>query len=189
MIAVVGSAATVLVLAVRRGGPERRRALALGCFLVGALLVILAVGYGRAALVPTEGLPDRYVLLAVPVLLSAWFAWELFGPARWRRGAQLGLLVAVVALVPLNTRWGYEWRDWYSAEMNAVECDIAAGRSRDELVERHGDFLMHWSPEHLSWSIDLLREERIGPFAEVQSDSGTGAADPAACAILDTPSG
>jgi hypothetical protein len=167
---VLGSAVVVLTLAIRRGGPDRPRAIALTCFLGGCLVVGLAVGYGRAALVPSQGLPDRYALLAAPTLFVAWFAWELFGPARVRRVVQGVLLASVLLLLPLNVREGHEWRDWYTNGMRSVERDIRAGASRDEIVARHRDFLMHWDEKQLARDIDLLRKDGTGPFADVPED-------------------
>jgi hypothetical protein len=162
------SAVFLLVRALRGGGPQQRRALAVAFFLGGMVLTALAIGYGRAALVPTEGLADRYALVMTPALLAAWFAWQLFGSPRLRVVVQGGLLVFAVLLLPLNVQRGYEWRDWYTQGMDAVERDIAAGMPREDLVRRHHDFLMHWNPELLSVRIELLRREGIGPFADLE---------------------
>jgi hypothetical protein len=167
MAAVLGSAALLIVLAVRRGGPDRPRALALGCFFGGCLVVSLAVGYGRAALVPTQGFPDRYALLAVPGFFASWFAWQLCGPAEVRRVVHGVLLAAVVLILPLNVRAGHEWRDWYRHGMRSVESDIRDGRSAEEIAARHSDFLMHWDQEQLARDIEMLRAQHVGPFADV----------------------
>lgn len=167
VVAFLGSAVVLLLYGVRRGGTDRRRAFVLLLFLVGAGATALAVGYGRAALVPTEGLADRYVLVTVPALLAAWMAWQLFGPARTRTFVQAGLLAVVVLLLPLNTARGYEWRDWYTEGMDAVERDLVAGASIDEMVERHSDFLMHWNDDALADRMAMLQREGIGPFARL----------------------
>ena len=165
MALLLASAAVVLVLAMARGD-QRRRAVALGCFFGGAVVLELLVGYGRAGLVRTEGLPDRYALLAAPALFAAWFAWQLFGPSRWATAVHLTLLLTVLLLLPGNVGKGHEWRDWYTSGMRGVERDIDAGATPNEIAARHGDFLMHWNHEYLARSIELLRKERIGPFAE-----------------------
>jgi hypothetical protein len=169
--AVLGSAVFVLVRALQRNDAERPRALAVGFLTAGTGLTALAIGYGRAALVPVEGLPDRYVLAAAPALIAAWFAWALFGPSRLRVVVQGGFLVAALLLLPLNVQKGYEWRDWYTDGMDAVERDIGAGMPREELARRHHGFLMHWDAELLSWRMELLRQERIGPFADLEPSS------------------
>ena len=95
------------------------------------------------------------------------FIWLLFGPAAARRIVHGALLVAVALALPLNVETGHEWRDWYTSGMRAVERDIAAGATRDELVARHGDFLLHWDDDLLARNIDRLREEKVGPFGRV----------------------
>jgi hypothetical protein len=106
----------------------------------------------------------------VPGLLAAWFAWELFGPARARRLMHVGLVTAVVLLLPLNVVKGYGWRAWYTAGVAAVERDIAAGVTAETLAHRHHRFLMHWDEEGLVQRIDMLRRSGIGPFAGVRAD-------------------
>ncbi|MGH8984327.1 MAG: hypothetical protein ACRDY6_10705 [Acidimicrobiia bacterium] len=167
-VVVLGSAAFVLVRALQRSGVQQPRVLAVGFFAAGTGLTALAIGYGRAALVPTEGLPDRYALAAAPALIAAWFAWALFGPSRLRVVVQGGFLVAVMLLLPLNVQKGYDWRDWYTDGMDAVERDIDAGMPREELARRHHGFLMHWNAELLSWRMELLRREEIGPLADLE---------------------
>ncbi len=169
--AFLGSAVVVLVRAVRHGGDQRGRALALLCLLGGTGLTALAVAYGRAALVPSEGLPDRYVMVTLPALLVAWFAWELFGPARARRVVHALVLGFVVVLVPLNTAQGYGWRDWQTAGMEQVEADLRAGVPLQAMVERHDDFLMHWDDEALADRMAMLQRAGIGPFAQLRTEA------------------
>jgi hypothetical protein len=87
-----------------------------------------------------------------------------------RRVVQGALLASVLVLLPLNVREGHEWRDWYTNGMRSVEHDIDAGMSRDEIVTRNRDFLMHWDEEQLARNIDLLREKGIGPFDDVPDE-------------------
>ncbi len=165
---VLGAVLVVLVRALRERGGDRRAALALLALLGGTLLTAGAVGYGRAALVPTEGLPHRYVIVTVPILVVAWFAWHLFGPARIRFAAQAGLLAVVLVLVPLNADKGYQFRDWYDTGMTAVEQDLVSGTPVDVMVARHSDFLMHWNDDALAARMRMLHDEGIGPFADLE---------------------
>jgi len=148
--------------------------LALAFLFAGSLGLAVAVGYGRAALVPTAGLPDRYSIVTVPILICVFFVWQLHGSTLI--GSRVlgtpvigpavlaGMALASLAVLPANVAAGYGWRDWYVTGMQAVERDLAAGVSTDELVARHSDFLMHWNPEQLGRSIALLRSSDIGPF-------------------------
>ena len=165
--AVLVPAAVVVLRAVRRPGPDRRRAVAFACFLGGVALTAAAVAYGRAALVPTEGLAQRYVIVTMPALLGAWFAVQRFGTGGVRRFVQVTLLVGTVVLLPLNWSRGYEWRDWYVGEMEAVERDLSAGVTSEVLARRHGDFLMHWDNDELTRRLELLRREGDGPVSRL----------------------
>jgi hypothetical protein len=167
--AVLLPAAVVLLRAVRRPGSARRPALVLGLFLLGVVATAGAVAYGRAALVPTEGLADRYVIVTVPALIGAWFVVQRLGPSGVRRLVQGLVLAGAVLLLPVNWDRGYSWRDWYVGEMRAVERDIEAGASAEELADRHGDFLMHWDHDELVRRIELLREAGIGPIGDVHA--------------------
>lgn len=165
-VGALASAIAVVVRTLRRqGDPERSTALAVAAFLAGMAALAGAVGWGRAAYVPTTGLPDRYAVLAVPLLCCIYLAWVRLGPPPLASWAQAGLLATMVVLLPVNVAEGHRWRDWYTTGMESVERDIDAGASRDEMVARHGDFLLHWDDDKLARRIDLLREKGIGPFA------------------------
>jgi hypothetical protein len=165
--AVAIPAVVALVRAVRRPGPARRPAVALGLVLAGVVATAGAVAYGRAALVPTEGLADRYVIITVPAIIGAWFVVQRFGAAGVRRLVQGLVLAGAVVLLPLNWQQGYEWRDWYVGEMESVERDLDAGVNAEELADRHGDFLMHWDRDELVRRIELLRDADIGAIGRV----------------------
>ncbi len=165
--AVLVPAVVLLVRAVRRPGPDRRPALALGLLIGGMAATAGAVAYGRAALVPTEGLADRYVIITVPAVVAAWFVVQRFGAAGVRRLVQGLVLVGAVVLLPVNWQQGYEWRDWYVGEMRAVERDLDAGVTAEELADRHGEFLMHWDQGELVRRIELLRDAGVGPIGDV----------------------
>jgi hypothetical protein len=157
------------------GGPwadERERALGLLCFAGGTAVLTLAMGWGRAAYVPTAGIPDRYALFAAPALCAAYFVWQLYGPPIASRAAQAGLLVVALAVLPGNVREGLSWRDWYVGGAAAVERDVAAGVPRLEIARRHRQFLLHWNEGMLAERIAMLRDAGIGPFARVRERQG-----------------
>jgi hypothetical protein len=146
----------------------------LGILFFGNLAVFaLAMGWGRAGLVPQEGLPIRYVLLAVPALCTAFFVWQLYGPAKLRIVVHLGLFLAVSLLLPLNMTLGLSWGEWYRNGMNAVEQDILAGTPRTILAKKHRDFLIHWWDEkRLAMSMKMLYDAEIEPFAKMRENHG-----------------
>ena len=150
-------------------GPDRIRAFGVTSFLGGMVVLALAIGWGRAAgMVETNVLPDRYALLAVPALLAAYLALELYAPRNWGAAGQAALAAGFVLLIPVNTEAGFRWRDWYVAGMQRVENDLADGVPRDALASRHRGFLLHWNEELLRNDLALLRDAGIGPFGRLR---------------------
>jgi hypothetical protein len=141
-------------------------------FLFGVGIAILAagVGYGRAGLVATAGMPARYALISVPMLCWAYFVWELYGTPIWRRGATALLAILLFVLLPLNAHYGLEWADYYRDGMNAFERDARDAMPLSVLCNRHQGFLMHWDGAALCEGMSLLRRESIGPFATIAPD-------------------
>ncbi|MDQ4142416.1 MAG: hypothetical protein M3198_01520 [Actinomycetota bacterium] len=162
----------ILLLTVIRSQPAKRSR-AIGLLLVLASVGVMAIGIGRGrGAVPDAHIPIRYVLLALPALLTAYFAAELYASRTHRRTLQGGLLAIVLLLLPLNIRSGLEWRDWYLDGMDRVLQDVEAGVPRSELAERHRAFLLHWDVERLKASIGMLQEAGIGPFAQLPDETG-----------------
>ncbi len=166
-IAVLSCTALLLLSAARSRPPDRPRALGLLLVLAGVLVTAIAVGRGRATL-PHANIPGRYVLLAVPALLTAYFAWELYGSARLHRAVPTTLFGVVLLMLPLNIHAGFQWRDWYLTGMDAVERDVQSGLPIPALAERHQSFLLHWSLDTLKANMNMLREAEIGPFRDVR---------------------
>ena len=163
------SAILVGVAVLSHQGLERQRAWGLLLFSGNLALFSLAMGYGRAGLVPIlGGLPPRYVHLAVPPFLTAFFVWELYGLPKLRTAFQRGLLVLMCLLLPLNMMVGFqEWGKWYRQGMSAVEQDMLAGTPYDVLALTHRNFLIPWWNENeLAGSMQMLQDGGIGPFAQ-----------------------
>ena len=183
--AVLGTAAvllpTLFVLArsaARLRGLEQRRALGLVAFAVACAGLALAMGWGRAGLVPEVGMPARYALLSAPTLAATYFVWELYGPVRLRSGIALLLLIVTAALVPLNTRIGFGWRNWYVGGMDAVERDLQADVPLGVMAERHRAFLLHWDQAKLEAGMRMLRAAGLGPFGPSRALPSEQAAPP-----------
>jgi len=158
----------------RHKGLERHRALGMLVFFSILVVFALAMGWGRAGLVPTVGMPMRYVLFSVPALCTAFFVWELYGSRRFRTLVQRGLLLGMCLLIPFNTMAGFQWRDWYLGGMNAVEQDLLAGTPRSLIAKRHREFLIHWWDEtKLAAHMQMLHDTGSGPFAKMREDSVT----------------
>jgi len=175
LLAVLAPATFAVLRVAFTGTPDdRARAWRLVAYFAGVGTLALAFGWGRAGLVPTVGLPDRYVLLAVPAVIWAYLVVEAYAPRPLRVAVQGLLLVIACVLLPSNTREGFRWRDWYRDGMQAVMRDIDAGAPRDDLVRRHASYLMAWSPDRLAAGMQMLRDAGIGPFASMRQPPGPG---------------
>jgi hypothetical protein len=174
-------AATMLVLVralVRAREAERQRAFGLLSFAGGCGVLALAIGWGRAATDMVSGMPMRYVLFAVPALCASYFIWELYASETRRRLVEWALCVAMIVLLPWNTREGFGlpgrydigWRGWYVTGMNAVEQDIRNGVPRLEMASKHREFLMHWDEKKLAAGMRMLHDAHIGPFSDLRDD-------------------
>jgi hypothetical protein len=181
-IAVLFSSAIVVLLGfLKHKDLEKHRALSILLFFGNLLAFALAMGYGRAGLVPTSGLPVRYVLLAVPALCAAFFIWELYGSPKLRTTVQRSLFLLALLLLPFNTVAGfYDFGNWYRQGMEAVKQDINAGTPRSVLAKNHRDFLIHWWDEtQLADNLKMLHDSGIEPFDRMREDP-VNSSDPSA---------
>jgi hypothetical protein len=170
--ALVPSAIVAVLGVLGHKGPERHRAWGVLLFFGNVVAFALAMGWGRAAVIPLyRTWPIRYVLFAVPAFCTAFFVWELYGSTKLRSIFQNGLLLGMCLLLPFNTVHGLWWRDQYRAGAESLEQDLIAGIPCSTLAERQRDFLLHWmEPSYLADLMRMLREAGIGPFAQMRED-------------------
>jgi hypothetical protein len=157
----------------RSRGQERYRAFGVLLFVANIVLLALATGWGRATAIQSVygQYPLRYVLMAAPALLVAFFAWELYGPTMLRAIIPGGLCIAMCLLLPLNTLHGLNWLYWFSDRDTALERDLRAGIPAAILSERYRDLLLHWvEPDQIAGYMRMLRDAGIGPFAYLTAD-------------------
>jgi hypothetical protein len=152
-------------------GSEFRRALGLSFFFGGYMMFAAAMGYGRAAWVPTMGLPIRYVLPAVPPVVLCYYTSVLYGPAFLKKGIQWSLCLLLLLFVYGNTKAAFVWKDWYKSGSDAVLWDINHGVPQSELFRRHQPFLLHWNPQYLNERMLQLKRAGMGPFKNMVEDS------------------
>jgi hypothetical protein len=153
-------------------GFERRRAFAILLFCCNLTLLALAMGWGRAGLMPTVGLPNRYALLATPFYCASFLISELYGSQGLRKVVQYGLVILALLVFQLNNLGGFQFRDWYVQGMSMVEVDLERGVSGPILAQRHRDFLIHWwSEEQLLDRMHMLRDAKIGPFEQMEHET------------------
>ena len=163
-VAVVLAGGFLLLPCLRRAGPERQRAIGLLVFIGGYLALALLTAWGRAGSVPRFGMPARYTMLTVPLLCAVYLIAVLRDTRRASSAVQIALFGAMILLLPLNTREGLHWRNYYVGGMQALERDLADNVPYHLIAERHQPFLLHWNREFLLSRIRMLHEAGIGPF-------------------------
>jgi hypothetical protein len=160
-------ASSVIPLTYRLGRvniSERFRIFGLLVFAMAMAALVLAMAWGRARWVPLQGMPDRYVLLSVPALCAAYFAWILYGSEPIRNWIAIAFAIAGLLALPFNVREGNAWRRWYVAGMRSFEQDLFAGFSWQELGDKHYKFLLHWNRDALVERMGMLHDGKIGPL-------------------------
>jgi hypothetical protein len=167
VLVVVAAALWEARRALQLGGAARDHAAGAALFLISALGFAFVVGWGRAGYVPQFGMPIRYVILVVPVLVASYWTW-VASRSRTGRIAQRALAIAMVILLPFNIAGGHRFfADWYREGMTRVESDLRAGVPIADLAARHQRFLVHWwTPDELARHMHWLREAGIPPFGD-----------------------
>lgn len=155
----LASAAWLLWRARRHGG------LALLAFLGAGVVLAVSLGRGRAGAVPYFGLPDRYVLVAIPIICAIFIVWDRFGSGRVRRLGPALLCGAMALLLPLNTVYGAQWKDWYQDRVETFGADVAQGVPLAELIRYRP---LGWDPQEMWMGMQYLRARKVGVFEHVR---------------------
>ena len=164
-ILLVGVALAGAVLLVWRARGSRPGTWALLAFLAAGLGLALELGRGRAGAVPYFGLPDRYALVALPVVCAIYLAWELYGGRRARRLGPALLCAVVVALLPINVVYGAQWKDWYHGRVDTFAADVERGMPLSQLMRFRP--IAH-DPQQMWAGMQYMRAHRIGVFAKLR---------------------
>ena len=144
---------------------ERVRAVGLALFLVGAVALALAVGWGRSGMSPTEGFSFRYVTLAVLPLVGLYYVWGAYGPPAVRRLVQFGLFAVVCSALLFNTHDGRSRARQGRNELAPIAQEIRTGAAPQEIASRHRQMLYrHASEQQLAAWLEMLRAARMGPY-------------------------
>jgi hypothetical protein len=109
----------------------------------------------------------RYVLLAAPALITAFYIWELCGLPRLRSAPRL-VCYYLPYLLPFNTKAGFEWRHWYKEGMDKVEAEILSGNPPSQIAERNRVFLVHWWDDTKLGSNAYAQKSRNWPFSKMK---------------------
>jgi hypothetical protein len=169
VVGVLAAATLILLLAWFRRPSERARVEGLLWVLAAGVSLALGTGWGRSGEDVLAGLQTRYVTLAVPALLAAYFAFASFGPGLLRDLVPLLLMTGSAALLWPNTAEGWIVGRERKAQATAFDRDVAAGTPLFRLVRRHVPFL-HPSQEGLHAALEQLRRAKVGKFATISPD-------------------
>ncbi|MCB9100573.1 MAG: hypothetical protein H6632_13605 [Anaerolineales bacterium] len=174
MVTVFGGATLMGILAFFRDpAPEKLRAFGLLLFFSNFILLALATGWSRATAIQTVyGVyPLRYVTMAVPGFLTAFFLWELYGPTRVKVIVLSGLMGVMGFLLPANTNQGLGWLYWFADKDVAFEQDLLSGTPATILAERYRDLLLHYrEPDEIAGYMRMLRDADVGIFSKMVED-------------------
>jgi hypothetical protein len=165
-----------LLAAIRRDRPgDRVRNLGLLAFLGGCLLLTLAVAWGRASCGPQWLLVGSYAIMAEPLLVGIYFAWEAAGPERFRTLGRVTLCTLVVALLPLEWLLGNAIAIQEARVRKGLERDMRARMPVYLLAKRnpglfpfHDQMQQHLLSLHRAGFPTYRNVEENPPFREVR---------------------
>jgi hypothetical protein len=169
LLAVLFVTALVLLRVWQKQPQERLRSSGLLLFLLALLGLILGTGWGRQT-----GFVARYAVLAVPLLFSVYFAWEVYARPVAARLLQMVLFtVLCLPLVQTTLVVSALAREAHT-QADAFERDLAAGLPPPVLAERHPQLYVPTSilygKDGFAHGLDLLRKAGIAPFRSAQED-------------------
>ena len=159
VIAAIGSATWLLWRA------RRNSVWLLLAFVAAGVALAATLGRGRSGAVDFYGLPDRYVLVAAPLICAVYLTWERFGGPRLRRFGPAALCAGMLLLLPLNTVYGAQWKDWYQARVDTFAADIEAGVPLAQLVRYRPLARYAWE---MRAGMLYMRAHKIGVFEDVR---------------------
>lgn len=158
-----GATGIRLVLAWRERPPERARVLGLACALAAIASLAVGLGLGR------NGFEPRYVVLAAPAWCTAYFVWQLYGPAGVAARVHTGLAVVALGMLGPNIAAGLAYARELRGALAGFERDLAAGVPAHQLIRRHGTWL-HPHQDIVADYLVLLRRAGIGQYRSLQPE-------------------
>jgi hypothetical protein len=171
----VGAALFVAVRAWWRG-TERWRAAAVLCGMGASFTIALSIGVSRGALADDSGLSNRYVILAAPVFLVAYLGLSLLAPRWLERTAQGVMCLALVAVLPANFDFGYNYGTFHRYLGKHLVENMRNGVPLPEYAQAHfGGF--YPDPEGFLTRFEVLRRAKHPPFVDITEDPEWGGLD------------
>jgi hypothetical protein len=146
---------------------ERPRAGALLMFLAAGTCLVLAVGWGRAAMGPQAGFEARYVTFLIPALSCLYFIWEIYHREAIRSLMQICLFALACSVFWQNVADAVAFGSNRCAQAERLERDVRAGVPMYLLVRKYSPALFH--PTHTRY-MPLLHRAGIGVFRDLQEN-------------------
>jgi hypothetical protein len=162
------AATSFLLISSFRYHDRRVPALALGGLLGGMLCLAVGLAYGRAGMGNIMG-ASRYVTLAMPVPVTAYFAWVALSHGPGRRIVPHMLFTASVVFLVPTIRHADAIGGWHIVRMKRVEYDIKAGVPIGFLAERN-KVVFPLGPDAFRSALLILKEHGARPFVDLRPD-------------------
>lgn len=143
---------------------ERERALAVLFTMAAFTLLIVAVGYGRAALGAGQGFANRYAIFSAPLLCCSYLSMSLFAKDGWGRALRTLLSATLAAACVINTRDGIRYGIDRADRADALLAAIEAGASPAVAAARNWERL-YPNEALLAERLEMLRRQGSGPYA------------------------
>jgi hypothetical protein len=141
---------------------RRRGAWVLLIFLAAGLILAGEVGHSRAPALSYFGLPDRYALIAAPILCCGYLAYERYGGWTARRWGPRLLCAAALVALPLSTVFGLQFRDWYHNLVDPFAAAVKAGTPPGQLT-----YYLSVGPPDWGTSLVDLHQAGVGVFRQL----------------------
>lgn len=126
-----------LGIAWRRWPMERPRVGAFAALLVGTVLLVLGIGWGRSSIGPGAGLVSRYSLLVTPLLLAGFILWTWIGGRFGNRLIPGAIALGVCIFLPQDCINGLECARKRSSQLAQFGRELKAGASPETLAAKH----------------------------------------------------
>jgi hypothetical protein len=152
----------------RRPSARARNAFLLAA-LAGAGSLAAGLAWGRAGSGPRIGLEERYVTMAVPLLVLPYLVLCTRTGLWMGRLLPLGLFTLVLVLAWPNTRAALTLAQEHASRMTEVSQSIRRGEPMSLFIRRHTPML-HPYPETLARTLPILKRAGVRPFDELRED-------------------